>query len=79
MAMQSLVAAIQKAKSTDSDKVAAALLGVSWDSPLGKQTIRAKDHNANRGQFWGKMLKESKYPFAVMTQIQYVDPLPFMD
>jgi branched-chain amino acid transport system substrate-binding protein len=79
MAMQSLVAAIQKAKSTDSDKVAAALLGISWDSPLGKQTLRAKDHNANRGQFWGKMLKEAKYPFAVMTQIQYVDPLPFMD
>ena len=79
MAMQSLVAAIQKANSTDSEKVAAALLGISWDSPLGKQTIRAKDHNANRGQFWGKMQKEAKYPFVTMSQIQYVDPLPFMD
>ena len=79
MAMQSLVAGIEKAKSTDSEKVAAALKGISWDSPLGKQTIRAKDHNANRGQFWGKMEKDPKYPFATMTQIQYVDPLPFMD
>lgn len=79
MAMQALVAGIQKANSTNSDKVAAALKGVSWDSPIGKQTIRAKDHNANRGQFWGKMQKDPKYPFAIMTQIQYVDPLPFMD
>jgi branched-chain amino acid transport system substrate-binding protein len=79
MAMQSLVAGIEKAKSTDSEKVAAAMKGISWDSPLGKQTIRAKDHNANRGQFWGKMEKDPKYPFATMTQIQYVDPLPFMD
>jgi branched-chain amino acid transport system substrate-binding protein len=79
MAMQALVAGIEKAKSTDSDKVAAALKGVSWESPLGKQTLRAKDHNANRGQFWGKMQKDAKHPFAIMTQIQYVDPLPFMD
>jgi branched-chain amino acid transport system substrate-binding protein len=79
MAMQALVAGIEKAKSTDSDKVAAALKGISWDSPIGKQTIRAKDHNANRGQFWGKMEKDPKHPFATMTQIQYVDPLPFMD
>lgn len=79
MAMQSLVAAIQKANSTDAEKVSAALRGLSWDSPIGKQTIRAKDHNATRGQFWGKMQKEAKYPFAIMTQIQYVDPLPFMD
>jgi branched-chain amino acid transport system substrate-binding protein len=79
MAMQALVAGIEKAKSTDSEKVAAALKGVSWDSPIGKQTIRAKDHNANRGQFWGKMQKDAKHPFATMTQIQYVDPLPFMD
>lgn len=79
MAMQSLVAAIQKANSTDSDKVSAALRGLSWDSPIGKQTIRAKDHNATRGQFWGRMQKDAKYPFAIMTQIQYVDPLPFMD
>jgi len=79
MAMQSLVAAIEKAKSTDSEKVSAAMRGISWDSPIGKQTIRAKDHNANRGQFWGKMQKDAKHPFATMSQIQYVDPLPFMD
>ena len=79
MAMQALVAGIEKAKAVDSDKVAKALLDISFDTPLGKQTIRAKDHNANRGQFWGKMVKDSKYPFTVMSEITYVDPLTLMD
>ena len=64
--MQILVEAIKKADSTDSDKVAKALLGLTVDTPIGKQTIRAKDHQANRGQFWGKTVKDPKYPFAVM-------------
>jgi hypothetical protein len=41
--------------------------------------IRAKDHNANRGQFWGKMVMDPKYPFAVMQDAVYVDPAPLMD
>ena len=32
------------------------------DTPIGKQMIRAKDHQANRAQFWGKMGKDPKYP-----------------
>ena len=79
MAMQALVAGIEKAGAVDSDKVAKAMLDLSYDTPLGKQTIRAKDHNANRGQFWGKMVKSDKYPFPVMSEITYVDPLPLMD
>ena len=74
-----LVEAIKKANSTDGDKVAKALLDLTVDTPIGKQTIRAKDHQANRGQLWGKMVKDPKYPFAVMTDILYIDPEPFMD
>ena len=79
VAMQMLVEAIKKANSTDSDKVAKALLDLSVDTPIGKQTIRAKDHQANRGQLWGKTVTDPKYPFAVMKDILYIDPLPFMD
>ena len=64
---------------TDSDKVAAALKGLTIDSPIGKQTLRAKDQQANRGQFWGKMVKDDKVPFAVMQNVTYIDPAPFMD
>jgi branched-chain amino acid transport system substrate-binding protein len=77
--MQILAAAIAKAGSTDSDKVSAAMRDISVDTPIGKQTIRAKDHQANRAQFWGKMTKTAKYPFAVMEPPIYIDPTPFMD
>src|SRR4029453_3796847 len=50
--MQFLTEAIKKAGSTDSDKVSKALLGLTIDTPIGKQTIREKDHQANRGQLY---------------------------
>ena len=78
-AMLMLTEAIKKAGGTESPKVAKALLDLTVDTPIGKQTIRAKDHQANRGQFYGKMAMDPKYPFAVMTQVQYIDPAPFMD
>jgi branched-chain amino acid transport system substrate-binding protein len=77
--MQFLSEAIKKANSTDSDKVAKALLGLSVDTPAGKLTIREKDHQANRGQLYGKTVKDGKYPFAIMKPVTYVDPTPFMD
>jgi len=77
--MQFLVEAIKKAGSTDSDKVAKALLGLTIDTPIGKQTIREKDHQANRGQLYGKTVIDPKYPFPIMKPIEYVDPTKFMD
>jgi len=79
MAMQFLVEAIKKAGSTDSDKVAKALLGLTVDTPHGKLTIRAKDHQANRGQLYGQTVRDPKYPFAIMKPMTYVDPTRFMD
>jgi branched-chain amino acid transport system substrate-binding protein len=77
--MQFLVEAIKKANSTDSDKVSKALLGLSVDTPVGKLTIREKDHQANRGQLYGKTVKDAKYPFPIMKPVTYVDPTKFMD
>src|SRR3990172_2870435 len=77
--MQFLVEAIKKANSTDSDKVAKALLGLTIDTPIGKQTLREKDHQANRGQLYGKTAMDAKYPFPIMKPVTYVDPTKFMD
>jgi branched-chain amino acid transport system substrate-binding protein len=77
VAMQFLVEAIKKAGSTDSDKVAKALLGLTVDTPFGKQTLRASDHQADRGQFYGKMVKGADGN-AIMIEVKYVDPRPFM-
>src|SRR5438270_7236317 len=77
--MQFLAEAIKKAGSTDSDKVSKALLGLTVETPIGPQTIREKDHQANRGQLYGKTVKDPRYPFAIMKPVQYVDPTKFMD
>ncbi len=79
MGMQFLTEAIKKAGSTDSDKVSRALLGLSVDTPHGKMTLREKDHQLNRGQLYGKTVKDPKYPFAIMKPAVYVDPSKFMD
>ena len=77
--MQFLAEAIKKAGSTKSDAVAKALLGLSVDTPAGKLTIREKDHQANRGQLYGKTTRDPKYPFAILRPVTYVDPTKFMD
>ena len=79
IAMQFLVEAIQKAGSTESDKVSKALLGLTVQSPHGALTIREKDHQANRGMLWGKAVKDPKYPFPILNPIMYIDVSKFMD
>ncbi len=77
--MQFLTEAIKKAGSTDSDKVGKALLGLTVDTPVGPLTIREKDHQANRGQLYGKTVKDPQYPFPIMKPATYVDPTKFID
>lgn len=77
--MEALAEAIKKAGSTDSDKVSKALMDLTIDTPHGKLTIRAKDHNANRAQLYGKMVKDAALGFAVMRPAVYVDPIKYMD
>ncbi|MFA7664516.1 MAG: ABC transporter substrate-binding protein [Burkholderiaceae bacterium] len=79
VAAQILVEGIRKAGSIDSDKVSKALMGLTVQTPIGPQTINPKTQSANRGQFWGRMIKDSRYPFAVMENPTYVDPTPFLD
>jgi len=77
--MQFLAEAIKKAGSTKSNAVSKALIDLSVDTPAGKLTIRAKDHQANRGQLYGKTTRDPKYKFAILNPITYVDPTRFMD
>jgi branched-chain amino acid transport system substrate-binding protein len=79
IALQFLTEAIRKANSTDSDRVAKALLGLTVETPHGRMTIREKDHQANRGQLYGKTVRDPRFPFAIMKPVTYVDPTPFMD
>jgi branched-chain amino acid transport system substrate-binding protein len=77
--VQFLAEAIRKAGATDSDKVARALRGLAVDTPVGRLTIREKDHQANRGTLFGKTVNDPRFPFAIMKPAVYVDPTKFMD
>jgi branched-chain amino acid transport system substrate-binding protein len=79
IALQFLVEGIQKAGSTDTDKVIKALEGLSINSPIGKLTMRAKDHQATRGQFWGISAKVPEYPFPILNPVRYVPADDIMD
>ena len=44
-------AAVENAKSTETDKVRAALRGLKWMTPQGEKTIRAGDHQATQTMY----------------------------
>jgi len=79
ISMYFLADAIKKANSTDTMKVIKALEGLTIDTPIGKQTMRAKDHQANRGQFWGTTAKVSEYPFPILRPVEYIPADNLMD
>jgi branched-chain amino acid transport system substrate-binding protein len=72
-----LTEGIKKAGSTNSDKVAKALLGLSFDTPIGKLTFDEKTHETNMGEFWGQMVKDDRYPFAIMKDPKYLSQGPY--
>lgn len=72
-----LTEGIKKAGSTNSDKVAKAMLGLSFDTPIGKLTFNPKTHETEMGEFWGQMVKDDRYPFAIMKNPKYLSQGPF--
>ena len=72
-----LKAGIEKAKSIKSADVAKAMLGLSFDTPIGPLTFDAKTHETAMGEFWGQMVKDDRYPFAIMKDPKYLSQGPF--
>jgi branched-chain amino acid transport system substrate-binding protein len=54
-AMQAIFAAIARAKSTDTERLIAALRGLQFGTPFGPATFRAIDHQSTMGAFVGKL------------------------
>jgi branched-chain amino acid transport system substrate-binding protein len=71
-----LVEGMKKANSTDSDKVAKALVGLTFDTPIGRLSFN-NNHETEMGEFWGEMVKDPKYPFATMKNPKYLSQGPF--
>jgi branched-chain amino acid transport system substrate-binding protein len=54
-AVKSIAAAIRKAKSTQAEKLVEAMSGLVVDTPFGKVTYRALDHQSTMGAFVGRL------------------------
>lgn len=81
IAMQWLAAGIEEAGSTDTDAVIKALEGLTIETPIGTQTMRASDHQANRGQFWGQVSESDieGYDAKIMDPVEYIPADDLMD
>jgi branched-chain amino acid transport system substrate-binding protein len=66
-----IAAAAAKSGSMDADKLAAALEGLTIDTPVGERTIDPKTHQANTGQFWGPMVKKDGVDYRVMNPVTF--------
>jgi branched-chain amino acid transport system substrate-binding protein len=78
-AIVALAAGIEKAGSTESEKVSKAMFGLTYNTPVGKRTIDPKTQETQMGEFWGELTKDPAYPFAVIKNPAYIDPQPYMN
>jgi branched-chain amino acid transport system substrate-binding protein len=65
-----LAEGIKKAGDTKSDDVSKALLGLSFDTPVGKRTFSVTSHETFAPEYWGVMIKDPNYPFAIINDPQ---------
>ena len=74
--IEAIADGIKKAGTTDDEKVAAAMAGMTYQTPLGPRTFNATTHDADAGEFWGEMVKSPNYPIAVIKDPIYYNPEP---
>ena len=69
--IKSIAEGIKKAKSTDTEKLITAFRGLTHESPFGKITYRAEDHQSTMGAFIGKTKNEGGK--GMMVEYRYLD------
>ncbi len=75
-AIKSIVAGLKKAKSSETDKLIAAFKGLVVETPFGKITYRAQDHQSTMGAFVGKTKNEGGK--GVMVDYTYLDGAKYL-
>ncbi len=63
-------AAIEKAGSTEPEKIAAALGNLTVNAPTGEFTIRAEDHQATVDGYWGMTKADPEYPIRILKPVR---------
>ncbi|MGN6286349.1 MAG: substrate-binding domain-containing protein [Afipia sp.] len=64
-AAMAAVTAVRKAKSTDTEKLIAAMEGMEFDTPKGKMIFRKEDHQALQSMYHFKVKVDPNLPWAV--------------
>jgi branched-chain amino acid transport system substrate-binding protein len=75
-AVMAAAAAIRKAKSTDTEKLVAAMNGLAVETPFGKVSFRPLDHQSTMGAYVGRIaVKDGK---GVMIDWKYADGAAYL-
>ena len=74
--IKAIAAGAKKAKSTDTEKLVAAFAGLQMESPFGKFTFRAEDHQSTMGAFVGKTKNDKGK--GTMVDYKYLDGAKFL-
>ena len=74
-AIKSIAAGVQKAGSTETEKLVAAFSGLQVDTPFGKISYRPQDHQSTMGAYVGKTKNEGGK--GVMVDYTYMDGANF--
>jgi branched-chain amino acid transport system substrate-binding protein len=74
--IQALATGMKKAKSAETEKLIAAFKGLQIDTPFGKATFRAEDHQSTMGAFIGKTKNEGGK--GTMVDYRYLDGVNYL-
>lgn len=79
IASKVLFEAIKKAKSSDVEKVVAALETIEMETPRSttKLSIRKCDHKSNMGEIWGTTRYDKNLGYTVLTNPKYISAESF--
>lgn len=69
--IKAIAEGVRKAKSTDTERMITAFKGLTFESPFGKVTFRAEDHQSTMGAFVGKIKNDNGK--GVMVDYKYMD------
>ena len=75
-AIKSIAEGVKKAKTTDTEKLVDAFKGLEVDTPFGKITYRAEDHQSTMGSYVGRTKNEGGK--GVMVNYRYLDGAKFL-
>ena len=71
-AASAVVSALKRARSTDTEKLIAAMEGMEFDTPKGKMTLRKEDHQAMQPMYHFRIKKDQKNEWDLLELVREI-------